>query len=83
MATVSDIFDQALRLSQKDRAELVQRLLHQLEADEVGSADNFQNEWADEIARRIAACERGEMPMEDWRVAMERLRTGLEQNPHP
>ena len=31
--------------------------------------------WAEEIERRAETCERGEMPAEDWRTVMARLRS--------
>lgn len=55
-STAKKILDEALSLPEDERAALVDALNESLEAPE----DDLSPEWKAEIARRIAAVERGE-----------------------
>jgi putative addiction module component (TIGR02574 family) len=77
MVTVSSILDVALKLPKSERAELAHELLRSLDAQEDGEAPSYEKEWAEEIERRAVAIEGGEMPAEDWRIVMKRLRDSL------
>lgn len=67
------ILERALALAPEDRAYLAEALEsslspHDFETPEIAAA------WFAEIERRAVACERGEMPVADWRTVMARLR---------
>ncbi|MBW3597799.1 MAG: addiction module protein [Planctomycetes bacterium] len=79
MTSSPDIFDQALKLPEEQRAELAHQLLESLGGSDGESQTTFDQEWAEEIERRSAAYRSGEMPAEDWRVVMKRLRASLEE----
>jgi putative addiction module component (TIGR02574 family) len=58
-ASLKQIEQQARSLSQEDRAKLAEAMLESLHepVSEVGAA------WAEEIERRVAAFDRGEVPV--------------------
>jgi putative addiction module component (TIGR02574 family) len=80
MTTLESIFDQAMGLSWRDRARLVEELIHALDppGDDVGT-DDWNREWAAEIRERLAAADRGEIDPRPWRDVCDEIRTGLEQ----
>ncbi|MGH9363094.1 MAG: addiction module protein, partial [Thermoanaerobaculia bacterium] len=52
-----DLLKVALELPDDDRAELAGKLIRSLEPE---AEDNVEAAWSEEIARRIAAIDRGE-----------------------
>lgn len=54
---VSEIESAALRLSAKDRARLIRRLIVTLENEDEGDVEQL---WLDEAEKRLAAYRRGE-----------------------
>jgi putative addiction module component (TIGR02574 family) len=63
------LLDEAMLLSEQDRAELALRLL-----DSVGEpADQVERAWIEEAKRRLAAIERGEVQTISWSEARERI----------
>ena len=75
MSTDNDLFAAALSLPVTIRAELAQRLIESLDADE---ADPDADEaWAKEIDARIAAYQRGEIKAQPWREVIADIRRSL------
>jgi putative addiction module component (TIGR02574 family) len=70
MAHSDELFSQALRLPENERAELAARLLESL--DEQKEADVDQA-WADEIERRCAAVDAGDAVTTDWETFRQRV----------
>jgi len=60
------LFDDALRLSANDRAQLAAELLASLDAVEA----DVEAAWAAEIARRAADARENPEDEDDWRVAL-------------
>jgi hypothetical protein len=63
-AAVQAVLEQARRLTTEERAELF-KLLDDLDSDVDGSAEEVEAAWADEVARRDALVESGEMALHD------------------
>jgi putative addiction module component (TIGR02574 family) len=61
----NEVFSRALALPIKDRAALARRLLESLES-EPPYAD-WETAWAEELDRRIAKVEAGNVETRDWR----------------
>ena len=60
MATVlKELEEQALRLSPKERGELIHRLIVSLEGDAEESPEAIAQAWDEEIARRLADMDAG------------------------
>lgn len=57
-ATLKQIEDQARALTSEERARLVESLLESLHSPMA----EIETAWADEIERRVAAFDRGEIP---------------------
>jgi putative addiction module component (TIGR02574 family) len=64
------IFEQALRLPEKERAELAAQLLESLPPDE-----GYDQEWAAEIQRRVQEIREGKAELVDAGVALAQLRS--------
>ncbi len=58
-AVFKDIEAQALALPERERSELVARLLDSLEPETDDSPQAIAHAWDEEIARRIADCDAG------------------------
>ncbi len=72
-----DLLKRALELPAEERARLARELLHSLDAAEAEEApEKVAEAWREELARRHARARAGE-PATDWRVALERIRSGL------
>jgi putative addiction module component (TIGR02574 family) len=63
---VQKLFDDALRLSANDRAQLAAELLASLDAVEA----DVEAAWAAEIARRAVDARENPEDEDDWRVAL-------------
>lgn len=74
MANRDEIVQQALALPPDDRAYVVDVLEQSLIEGDFASPE-IAAAWMEEIERRASAYERGEMPAEDWRTVMGRLRS--------
>ena len=60
MATVlKELEEQALRLSPKERGELIHRLIVSLEGEPEDSPEAIAKAWDEEIARRVADMDAG------------------------
>jgi len=76
MTTMSNRFDaieaQALLLSPEERAKLADHLLAS-----IGSGEEVDQAWADEVQRRLAQVEAGEVDLIPAEQAVEQLRQSL------
>ena len=68
--TVQEIFEEAVELGERDRADLAGMLLHSLEPHPDARMDEA---WVKEIKRRIKALETGEVKPVSWEEARARL----------
>jgi len=57
--TLEKLEAQALKLSTKERSELVQRLIVSLDGEPEGTPEEIAKAWEDEIARRVADMDAG------------------------
>ncbi len=57
--TLEELEAQALKLSTKERSELVQRLIISLDGEPEGTPEEIAKAWEDEIARRVADMDAG------------------------
>ena len=64
------LLDEALKLSDSERAELATRLIQSLDAEADSEVDAA---WAAEIERRCAALDAGESVTSDWSEVRERI----------
>ena len=58
-AMLEELEAQALKLSPKERSELVHRLIISLDGEPEGTPDEIAKAWDEEIARRVADMEAG------------------------
>lgn len=58
-ASLKEIEEHALRLSPKERAELIHRLIVSLQAPPEDTPEAIAKAWDEEIARRVADMEAG------------------------
>ena len=75
MPAETDIYELALDLSPARRADLARRLLQSLEPPELDP--EVDDAWAAEIEDRLAAIDKGESELTDWRGGVERIRASL------
>jgi putative addiction module component (TIGR02574 family) len=68
MQTKDQVIREAMALSPDERLEVAERLFESVEGD-AGAEDA----WAEEIARRIAAADAGEVRAVSWAKAHERV----------
>jgi putative addiction module component (TIGR02574 family) len=66
------LFEQALRLPEKERAELAHRLLESLEPESVD--EDYDSAWAQEIERRVAEIKDGTAPLLDLTQGLAQIR---------
>ena len=64
------LLDEALRLREKDRADLAFKLIKSLDGDPSNDVDAT---WAQEIERRCAAVDAGEAVTSDWEEVRSRI----------
>jgi putative addiction module component (TIGR02574 family) len=76
----SEIFQKALQLSAKERADLVHQLLLSLDAD-AQDAD-YEAAWRDELNRRLDAVESGSCDLVDGDDALNEIRRELDERKH-
>jgi len=67
MAALESVLEQALRLSEEDRSELVERLLRSLEPDdgEELTPEAWEAAWSAEIQRRLREVREGAVELVD------------------
>lgn len=58
-AMLEELEAQALKLSPRERSELIHRLLISLDGEPEGTPDEIAKAWDEEIARRMADMEAG------------------------
>jgi putative addiction module component (TIGR02574 family) len=58
-ATLEELETQALKLSRRERDELIHRLIVSLDGEPDGTPDEITKAWDEEIARRMADMEAG------------------------
>ena len=77
MATESDLVDRVMELSAAERAQLARKLILSLEpADFDADVDAV---WETEIEHRLGQVDRGEVPLQDWRDSVKRIRDTLKR----
>jgi putative addiction module component (TIGR02574 family) len=68
----NNLFDQALSLSDADRAALAASLIRSLESD---SNPEAEHDWASEVKRRIAEIDNGDVELLPWDQVMAKLKS--------
>jgi putative addiction module component (TIGR02574 family) len=66
------VLEEALQLPKEERRRVASALQESLQDDE---AEDLSPEWKDEIVRRVAAFERGELESVDGEEVFARIRT--------
>jgi putative addiction module component (TIGR02574 family) len=79
MAALEAVLEQALKLSEKERGELVARLLDSLEADDGSpvAEGSWRAAWADEIALRVGQIRDGAVELVDGDEVFRRARARI------
>ncbi|MBX9790976.1 MAG: addiction module protein [Pirellulales bacterium] len=68
-----EIVQQALALPPSDRVYVAEALDRSLSAEQFATPE-LTTEWLAEIEHRAAAYDRGELPADEWRTVVARLR---------
>ena len=76
MMTFTDVLDQAMRLTAKERAELAWQLWETVE-DASRSSDELDEQWLAKIEARCQEVDEGRAVMFEWRESVERIRQSL------
>lgn len=74
MSASKQVFQEALRLTREDRAELAHQLLLSLEPDPDPDA---KSAWDTEIGARLKTLDQKSYSADEWRAAMQRVRGSL------
>ena len=61
--TLEELEAQALKLSLKERGELVHRLIVSLDGEPEGTPEEIAKAWEEEIARRVAEIDSGQVQL--------------------
>ena len=77
MAQVGDVLGEALKLPAEERAALAGHLIASLEDAE--PAEEAERAWADEIQRRVAALDAGNVELVPWEQVRARISARLKQ----
>jgi putative addiction module component (TIGR02574 family) len=72
--TAAKLLDEALRLSDSERAELAAKLIESLDAQ---SDEDVDAAWAAEIERRCALLDSGEAVTSDWSDVRRRIESEI------
>ncbi|MFZ5620874.1 MAG: addiction module protein [Pseudomonadota bacterium] len=75
--TLEELEAQALKLSTKERSELVQRLIVSLDGEPEGTPEEIAKAWEDEIARRVADMDAGRTKWNSLEEVMTELRARI------
>lgn len=70
------VLEQALQLSEAERTEVVTQLLRSLESD---IDEDAEQAWDEELGRRIAAVEAGEVELISWEEVRQEMRAKLKR----
>ena len=76
---VAELFEQASRLAEPDRAELAGRLLQTLHGE---PDEEVEAAWAEEIERRVRQIDSGEVETIPWEEVRAKMRALLNEK-HP
>ena len=76
-AVLDELKAQALKLSPRDRDELVSALIASLDGEPEGTPGEIAQAWDEEIARRIAQLDSGEAETVPFEEVMAELRAKL------
>ena len=76
-AVLDELKAQALKLSPSDRDELVSALIASLDGEPEGTPGEIAQAWDEEIARRIAQLDSGEVETVPFEEVMAELRAKL------
>ncbi len=75
--TLEELEAKALKLSTKERSELVKRLIVSLDGGPEGTSEEIAKAWEDEIARRVAGMDAGRTKWTSLEVVMADLRARI------
>lgn len=78
MTTYAEILSAALSLPEQQRTELADVLLASTDVDD--AEFEISAEWREEIARRSAAYDRGELKGKPWEQVLEEVRNKYKNN---
>jgi len=78
---MNELWTQALRLPEQERAALARQLLLSLEPDDFGANDEAT--WEKELEARMAAIDEGRFAARDWREALADIRKSLSEGSAP
>ena len=73
MATSADVLDSALRLPDRERARIAERLIASLDPI-VEPSTEVELAWQAEVQKRLAQVDRGEVQCIPWEQVRDRLR---------
>lgn len=73
MNTASEILDTALHLPDRERARIAERLISSLDPT-VESGAEVELAWQEEVERRLAQIDRGEVQCVPWEEVRDQLR---------
>jgi putative addiction module component (TIGR02574 family) len=75
-ATGQKVLQDALALSDRERAEIATRLIESLDSSDAGE-DSVEEAWAMEIERRCEALDAGTTGTTDWAEVRRRIETEI------
>jgi len=78
MSIRDDVLQQALALSPEDRAHLAGLLEKSLIQHGGFATPEIAQAWNAEIERRAQAYDHGQMPADDWKIALARMQSRLD-----
>lgn len=70
------VLEEALALPEEDRRRVAEALLDSVPRE---TEQEVESAWRDEVARRIAEVERGEVVLETWSEVKQRIRQTLDR----
>lgn len=76
-ATADRVLQDALGLSEQERAEIAARLIESLDAAHDGEAAAVEEAWAAEIERRCAALDAGTTGTTDWKDVQRQIKAEI------
>lgn len=75
--TLEELEAQALKLSIKERSELVHRLIVSIDGEPEGTPEEIAKAWEEEIARRVADMDAGRTKWNSMEEVMTKLRARI------
>ena len=76
-ATADRVLQDALGLSEQERAEIAARLIESLDVARDGEAAEVEEAWAAEIERRCAALDAGTTGTTDWQDVRRQIKAEI------